>query len=148
MKKFLKIIALAAFSSREDCEAVCQNCYFDPAVRTWTCIGESPGRVRNPIIGKFGQGEGAEVLGEIIAVLLKTAFNVAGLLLLAVIILGGLSWMLAGGNKEAMVKARGRLEAGVVGFAIFMCLFAIINFITPALGLDIFDPLRIVWPTP
>jgi hypothetical protein len=106
------------------------------------------GTIYNPVIGKLGRGEGADIIAQLIANFLKIAFSIAGLVLLMMLLWGGIQWMTAGGNKEQAVKAQGRITSALIGFVIFMSVFAVINFIAPALGLTFLQILKIEWPTP
>lgn len=110
---------------------------------------QAPEGIYNPVLERIiGQGSGAEILARLIASFLKIAFSVAGLVLLAMLLVGGIQWMIAGGDKEQMTKAQGRITSALIGFVIFMSVFAIINFLAPALGLDFLQILKIEWPTP
>jgi len=108
----------------------------------------TPGMIYNPILPNIGEGEGADIIALLIANFLKIAFSVAGLVLLVMLLWGGIAWMTAGGNKEQATKAQGRITSALIGFVIFMSVFAIINFIAPALGLEFLQILKIQWPTP
>jgi len=104
--------------------------------------------ITNPALLKFGQGEGADIIAQIIANVLKITFAISGLILLAMLLTGAISWMTGGGDKEALANAQKRITSALVGFVIFMSVFAIINFIAPALGLEFLHILEIEWPTP
>ena len=110
-------------------------------------FADVPEGIYNPALPYLGRGEGATLIAQIIANALKVIFAISGVVLLAMLISGGIQWMTAGGDKEAMVNAKKRLTSALIGFAIFICVFAIINFLLPALGIT-FDILEITWPTP
>lgn len=103
-------------------------------------------QIVNPVLKKFGVGEGADIIAQLIANALKIAFSVSGLILLVMLIGGGIGWMLGGGNKEAIGKAQSRITNALVGFVVLMSIFAIINYLLPALGIDL-NILQITWPT-
>ncbi|MGB9706519.1 MAG: pilin [Microgenomates group bacterium] len=110
---------------------------------------QAPEGIYNPVIKEtIGRGSGADILARLIANFLKITFSVTGLVLLAMLLWGGIQWMTAGGDKEQMTKAQGRITSALIGFVIFMSVFAIINFIAPALGLEFLQILKIEWPTP
>ena len=107
-----------------------------------------PSGIYNPAIkSTIGTGAGAVIIAQMIANFLKISFSIAGLVLLAMLIFGGIEWMTAGGNKDQMAKAQLRLTGALVGFIVYMSVFAIINFLAPALGLDFLQILVIKWPT-
>lgn len=95
-------------------------------------------------------------LGDIISNLVKIAFVVASLLVLAMLIFGGIQWIISGGDKEAVGKARSRIIAALIGLAVLALTFLIINIIGNILGIgNIFGDLRlptltnpVVAPTP
>lgn len=104
--------------------------------------------IYNPVIGIFGTGEGAEIIAELIGRFLNLAFMIGGLILLVMIIVSGIQWMLAGGNKEAISKAQGRLTSAVIGFIILASAFAIISLIANILNVEFLKTMTIEWPTP
>lgn len=110
----------------------------------------APEGIYNPAVPKLGKlGEytsGADIIALLIANILKVAFSISGLILLAMLISGGIQWMLGGGDKEAVGKAQKRITNALVGFVILMSIFAIIFYLLPALGIDL-GILRITWPT-
>lgn len=108
---------------------------------------ETPEGIYNPALPFYGRGEGATLLAVLIANALKVIFAISGLVLLILLIAGGLQWMTAGGDKEALTKAQKRISSALIGFVIFVCVFAIINYLLPALGIDL-KILEITWPTP
>lgn len=120
-----------------------------PAEEVESTPAQTPEGIYNPVIEKtFGRGEGAEIIARMIANFLKITFSVAGLILLTMLLWGGIQWMMAGGDRDKIAKAQGRITAALIGFVIYMAIFAIINFIAPAVGLNFLQILRIEWPTP
>jgi len=107
-----------------------------------------PTGIYNPALKEFGSGEGADIIAQLIANFLKITFSLVGLFLLAMLLWGGIQWLTAGGDKEKVAKAQGRITSALIGFVIFISVFAIINFIAAALGLDFLQVLKIQWPTP
>lgn len=101
----------------------------------------------NPAVPKLSTGEGGDIIAMLIANILKVAFSISGLILLAMLISGGIGWMLGGGDKEAVTKAQKRITNALVGFVVLMSVFAIIFYLLPALGIDL-NILEIEWPTP
>ncbi len=54
-----------------------------------------------------------------------------GIIVVGVIITGGIQYSLAGGNPEAVSKARKRISNGIVALAIFIFLFAFVEWLIP-----------------
>lgn len=109
---------------------------------------EAPSGIYNPVIGPFGTGEGAAIIAELIGRILNLAFMIGGLILLVMIIVSGIQWMLAGGNKEALSRAQGRLTSAIIGFIILASAFAIISLIANILNVGFLKTMTIEWPTP
>lgn len=111
-------------------------------------FAQEPEGIYNPALPLLGRGEGATLVAQIIANALKVIFAISGIILMAMIIFSGIQWMTAGGDKEALANAKKRLTSALIGFIIFVSVFAIINFIAPFLGLEFLQILKIDWPTP
>jgi len=107
----------------------------------------TPSIIYNPVLTNIGMGEGADILAKLIANFLSISFSLIGLILLAMLLWGGIQWLIAGGDKEKIAKAQGRITSAIIGFVIFMSIFAIVNYLLPALGIEL-NILKIGWPTP
>lgn len=109
---------------------------------------QTPTGIYNPVIpSTWGKG-GAELIAELIGKILNLAFMIGGLVLLVMIIVSGIQWMLAGGDKQAVSSAQGRLTSAVIGFIILASAFAIISLIANILNVEFLKTMTIEWPTP
>jgi hypothetical protein len=79
-----------------------------------------------------------------IATLWQTIILVGGLTFLLYFLLGGVTWITAGGDKGKIEEARGKITQGLVGLAVLAASYVIIKFIETAIGMNI---LNISWPT-
>mgnify|MGYP001573216984 CR=1 FL=1 len=79
-----------------------------------------------------------------IATLWQTIILVGGLAFLLYFLLGGVTWITAGGDKGKIEEARGKITQGLVGLAVLAASYVIIKFIEMAIGMNI---LNITWPT-
>lgn len=61
----------------------------------------------------------------IIAQILNIVLGFLGIILIALIIVSGFQWMTAGGNAEAIKKARERIINAIIGLVIIFCSLAI-----------------------
>lgn len=109
---------------------------------------QTPTGIYNPVIGRFGFGEGYQIIAELIGRILNLAFMIGGLVLLVMIIVSGIQWMTAGGDKQAVSSAQGRLTSAVIGFIILASAFAIISLIANILNVEFLKTMTIEWPTP
>ena len=80
-------------------------------------------------------GGGVEKLSEILSVGVELAFLFAILLCLAFIIWGGIDWIMAGGNKENINKARQKIVWSVMGLFVVFLSFLIINVLGQFFGI-------------
>ncbi|MDP2670938.1 MAG: hypothetical protein Q8P13_00495 [bacterium] len=78
-------------------------------------------------------------LGKIISNVLLLLFFVAGLLAFVFIVIGGIQWITAGGDKAAAQAARDRITSAVVGLLIVVAAFAITLILASVLGINIFS---------
>jgi len=78
-------------------------------------------------------------LGTILSRVLIIVFFFAAVLAFLFIILGGIQWIMAGGDKVAAGNARDRITSAVIGLVIVVAAFAIVVIITSALGVNIFS---------
>ena len=89
---------------------------------------------------------------------LKIVFAVAGFLVLVFLIMGAFQWMMSGGEKEAVGRARSRITHALIGLAILVLAFVIASVIQSLVGIDILKielpnlsnpvPIPTVTPTP
>jgi hypothetical protein len=79
-----------------------------------------------------------------IATLWQTIILVGGLAFLLYFLMGGITWITAGGDKGKIEEARGKITQGLVGLAVLAASYVIIKFIETAIGMNI---LNISWPT-
>ncbi len=75
-------------------------------------------------------------LGNLITTLLEMMIIVGALGALLYIILGGIRWVSAGGDKQGLEEARGRITNGIIGLVIIVGGWAIMLFVSGILGLD------------
>ncbi len=65
-------------------------------------------------------------VGTIVSGAIGAAFIIAGLLVFAYLVWGGLQWITAGGDKANIEAARGRISSALVGMAIIAAAYAIV----------------------
>lgn len=87
----------------------------------------------------------AAILSNVLGKLVTLSLGVAGVWFFFNLIRGGYEWISAGGDKESVQKARGRITNAVVGLVITFSLFAIINVLEYFFG---FSLLTFNIPTP
>lgn len=79
----------------------------------------------------------------IISGLIKLALIVAAIIFFFMLVIGGIRWILSGGDKTAMEAARGQITAALVGLVIVFSAFAIVQLIKILFGVDILGGLQL-----
>ncbi len=77
-------------------------------------------------------------LGSLLSNLLLLLFFVAALLAFVFIVIGGIQWITAGGDKAAASAARDRITAAVVGLLIVVAAFAVTLILSAVFGINLF----------
>jgi len=105
-------------------------------------------RIYNPALSEQWQNtSGESFLAQLIAVSLKLFLIGAGIASLFFFLLGGLQWIVSGGDKAGTQAARQKITAAIIGLVIVTSVFAFINFIAPLLGIEFLKSLEISLPT-
>lgn len=64
---------------------------------------------------------------------------VAGLIFFFMLIIGGLRWILSGGDKSATESARSQITAALIGLVIIFSAWAIATFMNSIFGVDLLN---------
>jgi len=79
-------------------------------------------------------------IGKLISSGVSLAIIIAGVLVFAFLVWGGIQWITSGGDKTKTEEARNRITAALVGLAIVAASWALIKIISYFFGVgDIFD---------
>ena len=76
-------------------------------------------------------------IGTLISGAIGAAFIIAGLLVFAYLVWGGIQWITAGGDKANLEAARGRISNALVGLAIVAAAFAVMLLVEFVFGFTI-----------
>lgn len=76
-------------------------------------------------------------VGTIISGAVGAAFIIAGLLVFAYLVWGGIQWITAGGDKANIESARGRISNALVGMAIIAAAYAIVLLLQYVFGYNV-----------
>jgi len=79
----------------------------------------------------YGQqlGFGTREFREAIMAVINILMGFLGIVALVVILMGGFTWMTAGGNEDKIASARGYIVAGIIGLVIIFASYALITFV-------------------
>ncbi len=112
--------------------------------------GGSGGTVQatNPIDAVFGQinppkeignlGVGSAGINNLLGKIIQLIYAVAGVIFVFMVIISAVQWILSGGDKEAVGKARGRLTWAVIGIVFLALAWVIISVIGQVTGFTFF----------
>ncbi len=74
-------------------------------------------------------------LGQLIEIAASAILIIGGLAFLMYLLLGGLTWVTAGGDKSKVEKARDMITQGVIGLAVLASVFAVYAVVLRFLGI-------------
>jgi len=78
-------------------------------------------------------------IGSIVSGAITLVLIGAALVFFFMLVIGGIQWMTAGGDKEKAAGARGQLTSALIGLTIVFVAWAIIQLINTLFGIDIFN---------
>jgi magnesium-transporting ATPase (P-type) len=87
--------------------------------------------------GPFGKLQGIEI-GEIISGLISLALIVAAIIFFFMLVLGGIKWIMSGGDKGQTEAARAQITAALIGLVIVFAAWAIAGILGTFFGITIF----------
>lgn len=104
-------------------------------------LAETPPPTRAPINFNITAPTGAvsAPVGTIVNNAIKIIFSIGGFLVLIFLIIGAFQWIMSGGDKEAVGKARQRITHALIGLAILVLAFVIAQVIQSILGVNILN---------
>ena len=74
----------------------------------------------------------------IIGAIIRTIIAVGVLLSFFFLLLGGISWIISGGDEKAIAKARGRITAALIGLILLLSSLSILIFISKFFGISLY----------
>ncbi len=101
--------------------------------------------LKRPTLG--GNAIGYDNINNFISNAIQLVFIVGIVLVLVMLIWGGVEWIMSGGDKDAVGKARGKILNALIGLAILAVAFAIAQVAGAFLGIDIFQRIEIPRPS-
>lgn len=76
---------------------------------------------------------------DIVGAFIKFILVIAGLVFFFILVLGGIKWIMSGGDKAHTEGARNQITAALVGLVIVFSAWAIISLINAFFGIDLFE---------
>ena len=78
-------------------------------------------------------GDASQSLPSLLGQIINTVFGVLGSIVLAFTLLGGLLWMMAGGNEDKVKRAKGFINGGINGMLVIFLAYALVYVVLAAL---------------
>lgn len=100
-------------------------------------IEEVIGKI-NPPAEVSALGSGSAGINHLLGNMIQLIYAVAGVIFVFMVIISGVQWILSGGDKEAVGKARGRLTWAVIGIVFLALAWVIISVIGQVTGFTFF----------
>lgn len=101
-------------------------------------------QIRNPVLPPgLGGGtnpnpnSGGEALGQFISNLVGAVFIAGFLLAFMELLMGGISWITAGGDKQKLETARDKITNAIIGIVIVGAAYAITSLVARFFGMDL-----------
>jgi hypothetical protein len=76
---------------------------------------------------------------RLISALINLILIGAGIIAFFFLLMGGLQWILAGGDKEGTEKARKRITAALIGLVIVFSVYALVSLASGFLGVELLN---------
>ncbi len=99
-----------------------------------TVLAQNAINISNP--NGVGNPTGFQI-GDIISWAITLVVVVAGLIFFFMLIIGGLRWVLSGGDKAQTEAARGQITAALIGLVIIFSAWAIAKLVETVFGISI-----------
>lgn len=101
-------------------------------------------QLRNPVLpasigggGNPNVNSGGTALGQLISNLVGALFIAGFLLAFMELLLGGISWITAGGDKQKLETARDKITNSIIGLIIVGATYALTSLVAKFFGLDL-----------
>lgn len=78
-------------------------------------------------------GLGSKDVRVTVASIIRTAMGLLGIVAVVIILIGGFTWMTAGGNEEKTGEAKKWIFSGVIGLAIILAAYALATYVINSL---------------
>lgn len=96
------------------------------------------GVLKNPILSADLQAlEGTEYVASLVQTFIILGFITGSVVFVFMMLVGGIKWITAGGDKAQIESARGKITHALVGLFVLFSTYAILSLIEVLFGTDI-----------
>ena len=114
------------------------------AVDPPTTAPVKPTGIYNPALKELSDTSGPAFLQNILQLAIRLFFVVGAVIFFFMMLIGGIKWISAGGDKARLEGAQKQITHALVGLAILLSTFAIIKLVGYLFGIDL---LKFTLPT-
>lgn len=93
-------------------------------------------QLRNPAIGDLGNLSAIEFVQGLLKALIGLGLVIGGVVFLFMLVVGGIQWITAGGDKISLESARRKVANALIGLVFLFSIFAILNLVSCFFGVD------------
>jgi len=102
--------------------------------------GKNLAQIINPVIPEgIGSGEidrGTTIFGTAIGAIIGVFVVIAFIISMFYMIVGGLSWITAAGDKGKLEEARNKIRDALIGLIVVVSVWGIMNIVAPFVGIS------------
>jgi len=97
-------------------------------------------QIHNPVIPKTPKMEEAPAfLSQTLTNILTIIFISAGVTFFFMFAVGGIKWIISGGDKEKIEAAKKQISSAIIGLVLIFLIFAVVNLIEIFFGVNLFN---------
>jgi cytochrome bd-type quinol oxidase subunit 2 len=97
-------------------------------------------QIHNPVIPQTPKMEEAPTfLSQTLTNILTIMFIGAGVTFFFMFAVGGIKWIISGGDKEKIEAAKKQISSAIIGLVLIFLIFAVVNLIEIFFGVNLFN---------
>lgn len=101
-------------------------------------LSDATGKIKPPA-SKIIKSNANDSVANVVSVFVTTATIIAGLVFFVMLIIGGLRWLISGGDKAGLEAARNQIVNAAIGLIIVVGAIAVTVIVQTALGISILN---------
>lgn len=132
---------MSLITQASNCIQNCVNHGGTPYSCAVSCGGIVPGeggKISNPALSDTLRGlSGAEYVQGLVPRIIGIIFIIGITFFVLFFLLGGIGWIISGGDKAKVEQAKGRLTSALIGIFLLLAVFAIIQLVEAFFGVSL-----------
>lgn len=95
--------------------------------------------ITNPLTGNINSMTPTGFVAGLLSFLVNGLFILAIIYFFFSLVMGGISWIGAGGDKNALSEARARVSNAIVGIVVVLSTYIIVNLLASVFGIELIN---------